>query len=412
MKKPYEQPDSVYEAFPSLYGENLTFQKERYDKLFSDFKKMFGVNGGYFASSPGRVEICGNHVDHNGGSVISATIDKDTVAVFIPNGTSVIRVKSEGYDEIVIDTDKDAEVKKGTSAALVKGVGVAIRNLGYKVGGFNALICSNVLGGAGISSSASFEVLIAEIINFLFNDGKISEKEKAIAAQYAESEIFGKPCGLLDQTAIAYGGLNLLDFSHKGDIKATKATGRLEDYSLVLLNTGGSHENLTDEYASIPREMKSVAAFFGKERLIEVDEEDFYANIKKLSEKASDRAILRAMHFYSENRRANRAFEALNCGDYSGFISAINESGISSLTFLQNCYVSGSKDQPIVKAIALGKKYNPSGATRVHGGGFAGTVLCIVKKSDKEAFVEKMRSFYEEKDIILLNVRNVGTKVL
>ena len=411
MKKPYETLDKVFDIFPELYG-NCDGQKDRYEKLFSDFKRDFGVNAGYFVSSPGRVEICGNHVDHNGGSVISAAIDKDTLAVFMPNDSTVIKIKSEGYDDILIDSDKDEKVKKGTSAALVKGVCIALKNMGFKVGGFNALVCSDVLGGAGISSSASFEVLIAEIINFLFNDGKITEKDKAIAAQYAEKEIFGKPCGLLDQTAIAYGGLNLLDFSVKGEIKVSKARDGLKDYSLVLINTGGSHENLTDEYASIPVEMRSVAAFFGKDRLIEVKEKDFYGKIKELSERVSDRAILRAIHFYSENKRVISAFDDLSGGNYGGFISAINESGLSSLAFLQNCYVSGSKDQPIVKAVALSKKYNVNGATRVHGGGFAGTVLNIISKKKTQAFIDNMRVFYDEKDVIMLNVRNSGTKVL
>lgn len=412
LKKPYSEVSVLYDKFPCLYGEATDFQKKRYEDLFAKFKSSFNVESAYVASSSGRVEVCGNHTDHNGGKVVSCAISLDALCMFLPCDGDVIKVKSEGYDDMIIDLNGAEGEEKGTSAALVRGVAVGLKNKGYKVGGFIACVTSNVLGGAGISSSASFEVLIAEVLNFLYNDGKITESEKAIVSQFAENEYFGKPCGLLDQTAIAFGGLKKLDFKEKGVIGVTDIHNDLKDYTLVLVNTGGSHANLTGEYAAIPSEMFSVAKAMGGEKLIDFTEDEFVKKLPSVQDKLSDRAVLRAFHFYEENDRVDALEKALDENDFNTFLDCINKSGISSLNKLQNCYVAGSSEQPIPKGLAISSKYIKNGANRVHGGGFAGTILNIVKNDNLQYFIDNMNRYYDKKDIIPLKVRSVGTIVL
>ena len=411
--KPYENVEKLYTRFEELYGETTDWQKKRYADFFDVFKKKFGVNEAYFASSSGRVEVCGNHTDHNGGKVVSATISLDTLAAFLPTDDDVITISSEGYEDFSVVLNKDATEEKGTSAALVKGVCVGLKNAGYKIGGFKAKITSNVVGGAGISSSASFEVLIAEIISFLYNDGKVSDEEKAKVSQFAESEFFGKPCGFLDQTAIAFGGLNRLDFKDKRKIDVKRIDSEvLGKYTFVLINTGGSHANLTDEYAAIPKEMFSVAAIFNKDRLIDVSEADFYKKLPEIVGKVSDRAILRAIHFYSENTRVDNLCNALLNGNETGFLDSIKNSGLSSAICLQNCKVDTCADQLIVRALAVTEKFLCGGVNRVHGGGFAGTILCVLKNDKLDYFIKNVSEFYDKKAIIPLKIRKVGTIVL
>ncbi len=412
MKKPYTDVVEVEKYFEALYGEVTDFQKDRYLKAFNNFKNVYGYDGAYVASSSGRVEVCGNHTDHNGGKVLSCAISLDTLAMFMPTDNGVIKIKSEGYSDIEIDLNGTENEKIGTSAALVRGVAVATKNKGFKVGGFNATFTSNVIGGAGISSSASFEVLVAEILNFLYNDGKMTAEEKAVIAQYSENVYFGKPCGLLDQTAIAFGGLKRLDFKDKSKISVTEINNPLSDYTLVLINTGGSHADLTDEYAAIPSEMFSVAKAMGKERLVEIDENSFYNELPNILDKVSDRAVLRAVHFYDENNRVDVACKALCENNFTAFLNAVKESGISSLCKLQNCYVSGGKEQAIPKALSISAKYLNGGVNRVHGGGFAGSILNIVKNDCVSDFVDAMSKFFEKKNVIPLKVRTVGTMVL
>lgn len=412
LKKPYKDITGLQDRFVELYGEKTVAQIERYNKVFCEYKNYFNLQEAYVASSSGRVEVCGNHTDHNGGNVISCAISLDALAFFMPTDDGVIRIKSDGYDQMVIDTNAPVTEKIGTSSALVRGVVVGLLDRGYKTGGFCAYVSSNVLGGAGISSSASFELLICEILNFLYNDGKIDEEQKAIIAQYSENKFFGKPCGLLDQTAISFGGLKKLDFSNKTKISVSNIDNDLSDYSLVLINTGGSHANLTSEYASIPQEMKQIANVFGKDRLIEITEEDFYSKLPQFIDKVSDRAICRAVHFYNENKRVEQVVESLSKNDFASFLDAVNNSGLSSLWLLQNCYVSGSKDQLIPKALAISKKFLHNGANRVHGGGFAGTILNIVKNDCLADFIQNISKYYPLDAIIPLKVRSVGTIVL
>ncbi len=412
IKSPYSTMKGVANHFISLYGECSEFQKERYENAFNNFKKVFNADACYVASSSGRVEVLGNHTDHNGGRVVSCAISLDTLAMFLPNNDNVIRVLSDGYAPIEIDLNGEEIEEKGTSAALVRGVAVAVKNKGFNVGGFNATFTSNVLGGAGISSSASFEVLVAEILNFLYNDGKMTAEEKAIIAQYSENVYFGKPCGLLDQTAIAFGGLKRLDFADKNKIDVTEINNPLSDYTLILINTGGSHANLTHEYAAIPQEMFSVAKCFGKERLIEITKEEFFNRLPDFVDSLSDRAVLRAIHFYEENERVDAAFDALNKNNFEEFLNAVKGSGISSLNKLQNCFVAGSGEQLITKALAISSQFLNGGVNRVHGGGFAGSILNVVKNADVSSFVSEMSRYYDKKDIIPLKVRSVGTIVL
>lgn len=411
-KLPYESIDQVRKYFTTLYGEDSNWQYERYQGELSRFKKEFNVKNAYIASSSGRVEVIGNHTDHNGGYVVSCAISLDTIAMFLPTDDNKITIKSLGYDDIIVDCFGDEIEKIGTSSALVRGVVVGLKERGYKVGGFNACFSSNVLGGAGISSSASFEVLVTEILNFLYNEDKIDNETKSKISQFSENKYFGKPCGLLDQTAIAYGGLKKLDFSDKEKIQVTNINNSLKDYTLILVNTGGSHENLTDEYASIPREMLSIANLMGRERLIDIPEKEFYEKLPSVMDKVCDRAICRAVHFYNECKRVNIVKESLENRDYETFLAQINNSGISSLTKLQNCYVPGSDEQLIPKALSICENYLHGGANRVHGGGFAGTILNIVKNDFVNDFIANVSRFYKKEDIIPLKVRACGTIVL
>lgn len=411
IKKPYTSIDAVFSNFNSLYGESNEYQINRYNEAFDKFKNRFSVKEAYVASSSGRAEIIGNHTDHNGGKVISCAISLDTLAMFLPRDDGKICVVSEGYKDMEVEVFGDKTYPLGTSLALIKGVVEGFKARSYNVGGFNAYFTSNVLGGAGISSSASFEVLVAEILNFLYNDGNISCEEKAKISQFSEREYFGKPCGLLDQTAIAYGGLNRLDFKAE-NIEVSKIDVDLKDYALILVNTGGSHANLTGEYASVPGEMFEVAKALGKERLIDLSKKEFIARLPEVASKLSDRAVLRAFHFYEENERVDLAYQALQKGDYDLFIQCVNGSGISSLCKLQNCYVNGDTVQSIPKALAICSNYLHGGANRVHGGGFAGSILNVVKKSKVNDFVEGVSKFYDKKDIVVFALRSCGTIVL
>lgn len=412
LKLPYTSVKFVEDRFSELYGENFEYQSERYNSAFEKFKKIYNEKSAYIASSSGRVELLGNHTDHNGGRVLSCAVSLDILSFFMPTNDGIIRVLSEGYNEIIIDLSvlDDKNVKKGTTEALILGIIKGFIDRKYNIGGFKAYITSTVLNGSGVSSSAAFEVLICEILNFLYNEDKISAEQKAIISQFSEREYFGKPCGLLDQTAIAYGGLKKLDFSDKSHIMVSAINGDLSKYTLVLINTGGSHANLTEEYASIPREMKEVAAEFKKERLIEVDEKDFYDPIKLKN--LSDRAIGRAVHFFNENRRVDEAELALNNNEYENFLACVKSSGESSMCKLQNCYVAGGNEQLIPRAINICERFLNGGACRVHGGGFAGTVLSIVKNEDANEFIKNLSAFYGSENIIKLKVRNCGAIVL
>ncbi len=392
-----------------LYGKGKAeYQAKRYANLYDIHTKAY-KEGGEFFSSSGRIEVCGNHTDHNNGKVLCASISVDTIACVTPQ-EGKITIASLGYPVVNVDIN-DLNVHKeefGQSEGLVRGVCAYYKKNGYKIGGFCASTTSDVFKGAGVSSSASFELLVAEILNVMFNGGKIDAITKAKAAHMGESEYFGKPCGLLDQSAISIGGVSYIDFKSTQNPKVEQIMWPFEDLAIVITNTGGDHCNLTGEYAAIREEMESVAKFFKAKKLRKVKEEDFYANIPELRKVVSDRAIERAIHYYNENRRVDVAKKALIKGNEKKFVEMINQSGISSLTMLQNCFPNGETSQPIPLGISLSKQIKGVKACRVHGGGFAGTIIAYMPKGEVQNYIDKMTPIFGKENIFHIEVRNCG----
>ena len=361
-----------------IYGEAAVVkQRDRYAAAIDAFVALYGADReGALYSVAGRSELSGNHTDHNHGRVIAASIDLDIIAVASPNSEDIIRLKSEGFHEDVIDINfftTPREKPEGHSDELIAGMVAGFRENGYTVGGFDAYTTSNVLKGSGISSSAAFEDMIGNILNHIYNDGKIDNVEIAKIAQYAENIFFGKPCGLMDQVACAVGGIVAIDFEDPKSPVIDKLDVDISGmgYNLCITNTGGNHADLTDDYASVPQEMKSIAAYFGKPVLRDLAEESFVASIPLLRGKYSDRAILRALHFFSENRRVAEQTEALKAGDLDAFFANVIASGRSSYCYLQNVYTTKNvEEQGLSLALCLSERLlaNQKAAWRVHGG--------------------------------------------
>lgn len=370
----------------------LTLSREEKASLDAGFSAAFSSDPTRYFSAPGRTEIGGNHTDHQRGRVLAAAVNLDTKAAVRPNGSGAIRILSKGYPLCTISLDcltpQPEEV--GCTPALVRGVAARFAELGCKVEGFDAYCESTVLPGSGLSSSAAFEVLIGTIINGLFFGGRASQPEIAQIGQYAENVFFGKPCGLMDQMASAVGNLVAIDFVRAGHPKITPVDFDFSvcGHALCIVDSQASHADLTDEYAAIPADMKAVAAFFGKDVLSEVDEDAFYDSISQLRLICGDRAVLRAVHFYEDNRRVPRQISALKSGDFDAFLSLVKESGESSWIFLQNVIPAGYKEhQEVALALALCRRLlGGRGAYRVHGGGFAGTVQAFVPMDLLESF--------------------------
>ena len=360
--------------------------------LDAGFAAAFGGAPQRYFSAPGRTEIAGNHTDHQRGRVLAAAVNLDTVAAVRLNGTNTIRILSQGYPlcQVELSELSPVEAEINTTAALIRGVAARFAQLGCVLQGFDAYCQSTVLPGSGLSSSAAYEVLIGTMINHLFFDGKATAPEVAIIGQYAENLFFGKPCGLMDQTASAVGGLVTIDFADaaKPDIRSVNFDFSACGHALCIIDTRASHADLTDEYAAIPREMKAVAGYFGKEVLTEVTESDFYAALPTLRQQFGDRAVLRGVHEFQENRRVIQQVAALEKGDFAGFLGLVKESGLSSWLYLQNVIPAGYiAHQDVAVALALCEKYlEGRGAYRVHGGGFAGTVQAFVPMDQLEAF--------------------------
>ena len=404
-------------ALTSLYGADmLEFQRARYAKAVNEFIAVYGdaedVN---VFTVAGRSEISGNHTDHNHGCVIAASINLDIIAVAAKNGENTIRIKSEGFPEDIIDiTDETVDEKKFfTSGAIISGVCKGFKNNGFAIGGYNAYTTSNVLKGSGLSSSAAFEDMVGNILNYFFNDGAIDNAEIAKISQFAENVYFGKPCGLMDQVACAVGGFVAIDFADptKPVIEKMDFDLTSHGYSLCIVSTGGNHADLNEDYASVPAEMKAAASHFGKPVLREVALEDLIAAIPALREKHGDRAILRAFHFINENKRVKAQTEALRAGDLGAFFEGVLASGNSSFEYLQNVYTTKNvSEQGLSLALALAQYYlaDRGGAWRVHGGGFAGTTQAYVRNEDVEGYRALMDGAFGEGACIVLRVRGIG----
>ena len=403
--------------FKDVYVDEhlLSYQKERYVQAIEKFISLYGDQEVEIYSTPGRSEVCGNHTDHQHGCVLAAAVNLDAIAV-VGRVDNKIKVLSDDFDIAPINLE-DLEIKKaeeGTSEALIRGVCARLKELGYNVGGFNAFITSDVLMGAGLSSSAAFETIIGTIISGLYNDMTIDPVVIAQVGQYAENVYFGKPCGLMDQCASSVGSLINIDFNdvakpivNKVDVDFSKF-----GHSLCIVDTKGSHADLTDEYAAIPMEMKKVANYFGKEFLREVDEEDFFNDIAGARKACQDRAVLRAIHLFEENKRVDQEVKALNNSDFETFKKVVKESGDSSYKFLQNVYANCDvQNQSVSIGLAMSEKIiGRNGVCRVHGGGFAGTIQAFVKDEFVTAYKTEIERVFGKGSCHVLKVRKYGGK--
>lgn len=404
--------------FRMLYGSSekvMLKQKARYLSAAENFSRLYPECGdiGVF-SAPGRTEIGGNHTDHQNGCVIAAAVDIDVIAIVSFHDEGVIRIKSEGFpkDEIDLNDLSVHDEEQGTSAAIIRGIASKFVKSGIKIGGFDAYTTSEVLSGSGLSSSAAFEVLIGTIIDKHYNNGRMSAVEIAKIGQYAENVYFRKASGLMDQMVSSVGGFVFIDFKNPTEPHITPIKYDFESsgYCICITDTKGSHAELSAEYSSVSEEMKHVAVEFDREVLRDVDEEMFYEKLPELRQQCSDREILRAAHFFAENKRAELEKEALECGDTEEFFSLVNESGDSSSNLLQNLFSSQKPEfQEIPLAIMLSKRVlNGCGAVRVHGGGFAGTIQAFVPAYMAEAYSAEMARIFDENSCMILNIRPVG----
>ena len=404
------------ELFAKIYKkEDVSAQKERYIALAESFDKLFGAGKDVAVfSAPGRTEVGGNHTDHNHGKVLAASVNLDAVAVVSKNDENIVRVKSEGYkiDAVDLANMNVMPDERGKSESLIRGVCAGFRNRGYNFGGFDAATVSDVLSGSGLSSSAAFEVLLGTILNYLYNDGKVSAVEIAQIAQFAENEYFGKPCGLMDQMACSVGGFVQIDFKDPSVPVINKVDFDFAacNHALCIVDTGGNHADLTDEYAAVRGEMEAVASKFGKAVLRDVDVAEFEKNISIIRDSAGDRAVLRAMHFFNENKRVDLQAAALKDGDFDAFKALIIDSGYSSYMYNQNVYTcKAPSDQPVSVALAIcSDVLKGKGAWRVHGGGFAGTIQAFVPVDVLDEFKSRICSVFGEKSCYVLNIRPVG----
>lgn len=368
----------------------------------------------YFFSAPGRTEISGNHTDHQHGCVLAAAVNLVTVAEVTLNHFGLIRVQSEGYPVVKVDLNDLSvhEEEKNTTAALIRGVAAAFSQRGAQLEGFDARVRSSVLPGSGLSSSAAFEVLIGTICNELFFDKRLSAVEIAQVGQYAENVYFGKPCGLMDQTASSVGGMVFIDFENPDSpvVERIDFDFSAAGHALCIIDSGADHADLTEEYAAIPGELKDVCTFFGKEVLRDIPEADFFAALPELRHRVPDRAILRAVHFYQENKRVQRQAQALRDGDFDTFLDLVSESGRSSWMYLQNITPTGATEhQDVAVALALcDTLLHGQGAFRVHGGGFAGTVQAFVPLEMLDSFKEGIERVLGKGKCHILAIRSEG----
>lgn len=399
------------EKLDALYGG--VDQKERYTHLADAYRANFGGECELFVSAPGRAEVVGNHTDHNRGRVLAASVNLDSVAAVADNHSNRVCLFSEGYDQPFIVNLNDLEVfedEKNTTSALIRGVAARLKQLGYKIGGFNAQVTSTVFKGSGLSSSAAFEVMLVAAFDALFNGWVIDAKENARISQYAENVYFGKPCGLLDQTASAVGGLVALDFAPEiASVEAMTYDFKSKGYAVCVVSAGGDHGDLTDAYASITIEMHQVAQAMGVDVLAKVTPDQLMEALPKLKNQVPDRAILRAFHFVDETRRVSDAIDALRRDDLTAFFNAVIESGESSWKLLQNLHAEGSENQEMPLACEISRRMlRGRGAWRIHGGGFAGTILAFVPNDLLEEYKKNMNAVFGENATTVLAIRPEG----
>ena len=388
-----------------------------YEELKTNFSVSFDRPWQYIFSAPGRTELGGNHTDHQLGRVLAAAVDLDYTAAAAENGESLIRVISEGYPMCIIDlADLLAKPEElGSTAALVRGVAAGIAQRGHRLRGFDAYVSSRVLPGSGLSSSAAFEVLMGTIINHISGCG-LTPVEIAQIGQYAENVYFGKPCGLMDQMASSVGNIIGIDFENP----LAPLTETIDydfsrsGYSLCIIDCGADHADLTDEYAAIPGELEKVCAFFGMQYLRQVDEALFYSKINELRRAVGDRAVLRAMHVFEENKRVEKEIAALKANDFEGYLAQVRASGRSSWLYLQNVVPAGyTEHQELAFALALADRLlNGRGACRVHGGGFAGTIQAFVPDAHLHAFRSGMDAVLGKGACHILSIRRQGGVLL
>ena len=412
-----------------IYGSDkdiVSYQKQRFERALSGYRQHFDAPDDlHIFSAAGRSEIGGNHTDHQRGQVLAASLNIDSLAIAGAVPGNVITLYSEGYDTFTIDLSKlePEESEIGTTTSLIRGVASGFAKKGFKIGGFNAYVTSDVLGGSGLSSSASFESLVGVILSGLYNDNSVSTIDIAKIGQYAENRFMNKPCGLMDQMACSVGGFVHIDFARTGDTDTLfddsyPKVERIEfdpsdyGYSLVITDTRASHADLTDDYAAIPAEMKKVAAFFGKEVLSEVSEEDFMKNIPEIRKAAGDRAVMRAIHFFDENKRVQVEAESLLAGDFDRFLRRFSSSARSSFEYLQNIFSVRYPDQQgVTIALALSDMVLSSpqkGIARVHGGGFAGTIQTFVKTEYADEYIKAMDTLLGEGCAKKYTIRKYG----
>ncbi len=413
------QHDPVLAALYALDGTRESLDKARaravhvVSRFIEEFSPASDAAAALF-TGPGRTEIGGNHTDHQHGHVLCGSVDLDMLACAAPNGLDVIRVHSEGYPalEVALDSLSPREDEKNTSAALVRGVAAKIAELGHTLCGFDAYMTSNVLSGSGLSSSAAYEMLIGNILNHLCCGGALDPVEIAKIGQYAENVYFGKPCGLMDQMGSAVGGAVAIDFHDPASpvVRRADYDFSASGHALCIVDTASSHGDLTDDYADITREMGAVAAYFGQKFLRDVPEADFHAALPALRASCGDRAVLRALHYYEDDRRAVEEAEALAAGDFPRFLALVNASGLSSALHLQNTWsISDPRQQAIPVCLAVGRELlEGTGAIRVHGGGFAGTIQAFVPNDKLVSFKSGMESLLGPGKCHILHIRPQG----
>lgn len=405
------------ERLLSLYVDKhmVTAQKERYINAIEEFVSLFGDLEVAIFSAPGRSEICGNHTDHQYGKVLGASVNMDIISVCAKTDDMKVSIKSEGYMEMIeaeLSDLKPNVSEYGTTSSLVCGVAAGFEKRGAGYGGFKAYVTSTVLSGSGLSSSAAFEILMGTIFNHIYNDEKFDAVTLAVIGKEAENIYFGKPSGLLDQMSCSIGGLVKIDFIDPTNpiVEPVKVEFESFGQSLCVIDTKGSHADLTDDYASIPKDMKKVAKYFGKEVLRQVDEKEFYEELSQVRKFAGDRAVMRAIHFFDENERVDEEVNALKTGDFPTFKQLVRECGNSSYRYLQNVYSPQKPtEQSICIALVMTKKIlGKDVATRVQGGGFAGTIQTFVPNDKVSYYREEIEKLFGKGSCYVLKIRPEG----